>query len=68
MNPETLVNIFKLKIPVIDLRLVFNNIRDYSALSPIEPSEIGGENLLEAILQCLEKHDFSDSKSSIYIN
>lgn len=67
-NEVILKEAFRHKIPVIDLRLIFNNNEDYSSLSPIEPSEIGGEKLVAVILQCLEQHDFSDSKSLIYIN
>lgn len=36
-------------IPVIDLRLICDQPEDYSAVSPIEPSEKGGKKIAEAI-------------------
>lgn len=57
---------FKLGLPVLDLRLMFNSPADYSAISPIEPSESGGEKLAEKIVSLVSMHDFSASQSFVY--
>ncbi|MBX9900678.1 MAG: SGNH/GDSL hydrolase family protein [Alphaproteobacteria bacterium] len=44
---------FAAKVPVIDLRLVCTERNDYSALSPIEPSEVGGRKIALAIAEWL---------------
>ena len=36
-------------LPIIDLRVVFNNEQDYSTVSPIEPSKLGGEKIVTRI-------------------
>jgi lysophospholipase L1-like esterase len=42
------------RIPVIDIRLVCTEPEDYSAESPIEPSEVGGAKITEAIVDFLD--------------
>lgn len=44
-NDVILREAFRASVPVIDLRLVCIDGSDYSRLSPIEPSVIGGERL-----------------------
>jgi hypothetical protein len=39
------------RLPVIDLRLVCDHPRDYSPVSPIEPSEHGGRKIADAIAE-----------------
>lgn len=46
------------KLPVIDLRLVCAEAEDYSAISPIEPSEQGGEKIARAISSLFTSRDF----------
>ena len=41
------------RVGVIDLRLVCRERSDYSEISPIEPSQIGGEKIADAICNCL---------------
>ncbi len=65
-NEVILQEAFSLKLPVIDLRLVFNDIRDYSPVSPIEPSVYGGEKLVSVIHQVLKAHDFACDHSVVY--
>jgi hypothetical protein len=65
-NEIILREAFAAKVPLIDLRLVFSQPEDYSALSPIEPSAGGGEKLTRAICRMLEDHDFSRQGSVIY--
>jgi hypothetical protein len=48
-NEIILREAFDVKIPVIDLRLVCQDPEDYSAISPIEPSNLGGEKIAAAI-------------------
>lgn len=57
---------FKLGVPVIDLRLLFDQPEDYSSVSPIEPSEIGGWKIAKAISYVVENHDFNTKNSAIY--
>ena len=57
---------FKLGIPVIDLRLIFDQPADYSSVSTIEPSEIGGKKIAKAIAYVVENHDFNTKNSVIY--
>lgn len=57
---------FKLGVPVLDFRQIFSRPDDYSSLSPIEPSEIGGKKIAEILKQLIETHDFSSRRSLIY--
>lgn len=57
---------FKLGVPVLDFRQTFNSPSDYSAISPIEPSETGGMKTAKAIKSLMETHDFSSNNSVIY--
>jgi lysophospholipase L1-like esterase len=52
--------------PVIDLRSVCDAAEDYSHLSPIEPSAIGGEKITEAIHHVLLNHDFGNTGARVY--
>jgi len=52
--------------PVLDLRAICSEARDYSSLSPIEPSEIGGAKIANAIAQALRSHDFRRTETVIY--
>ncbi|WP_319408772.1 SGNH/GDSL hydrolase family protein [uncultured Desulfosarcina sp.] len=51
---------------IIDLRLTCNDARDYSPLSPIEPSAVGGQKIVNAICQLLRNHDFGQNHSAVY--
>jgi hypothetical protein len=53
-------------IPVIDLRAICTDPRDYSSVSPIEPSEIGGSKIARALQSILSGHDFSRRQTVIY--
>ena len=44
---------FKHSIDLIDLRIVCNEVGDYSDISPIEPSHAGGAKIAAAILRSL---------------
>ena len=46
-----------LGLPVIDLRLVCSEAEDYSEVSPIEPSAMGGEKIAKAIAYLVESSE-----------
>jgi hypothetical protein len=47
------------RVPVLDLRLVCDQPRHFSPLSPIEPSSAGGERIAEALARFITIHDFN---------
>ena len=52
-------------IPIIDLRIIFDNDADYA--NPIEPSATGGLKIAKVINHIAQNHDFSLSKTIVYI-
>ena len=54
------------RVPVIDLRLVCDEARDYSAVSPIEPSEQGGAKIVQRVAYAATSHNFGRRESVIY--
>ncbi len=54
-------------LPVIDLRLVCDRPADYSHVSPIEPSMVGGAKIARAIAEVATTHDFARRRSVIYV-
>ena len=52
-------------LPVIDLRLVCNEDADYA--NPIEPSAHGGEKIATVIARLVAEHDFSCSRSEVFV-
>ena len=54
------------KLPVIDLRVICNEVGDYSTVSPIEPSEQGGKKIVRVINTVLNNHDFNASETRVY--
>jgi len=65
-NEVILAEAFKLNAPVIDLRLACNDPRDYSPVSPIEPSKYGGEKITDLVKAVTEQHSFDGNRSVIY--
>ena len=65
-NEIILRKAFIAKVPVIDLRLVCNESKDYSDISSIEPSAAGGEKIAQVIAKLIEMHDFTMEQSVIY--
>jgi hypothetical protein len=53
-------------IPVLDLRLLCDKPSDYSPLSPIEPSHLGGRKIAEALARIMPTHDFARREAVIY--
>jgi hypothetical protein len=65
-NEVILREAFLARLPVIDLRLICNRPADYSHVSPIEPSMVGGAKIAGAIAEIVTTHDFSHRRSTIY--
>ena len=53
-NEVMLEELSATKTPIIDLRVMFNEERDYSAVSPIEPSVHGGRKIVAVIKRLVE--------------
>lgn len=57
---------FRHGLPMLDLRLICNEAHDYSDISSIEPSEVGGVKIVRGIIHVLANHDFSSPHSVVY--
>ena len=53
-------------VPVIDLRLICTERGDYAGISPIEPSENGGEKIAGVIAGLLAPHGFAKTGCGIH--
>ncbi|HVS39254.1 MAG TPA: SGNH/GDSL hydrolase family protein [Gemmataceae bacterium] len=65
-NELILREAFAAGLPVIDLRLVFDRASDFSHVSPIEPSMVGGAKIASVVAAIATKHDFDNRRSVIY--
>jgi hypothetical protein len=65
-NDVILREAFRAGVPVLDLRLVCDDGRDYSAASPIEPSTVGGMKIALGITRVVTGHDFGRGVSAVY--
>ena len=54
------------RLPVIDLRHVCDDPRDYSSISPIEPSQQGGLKIAKRVAHVATDHDFGRRESVVY--
>jgi len=52
-------------LPLIDLRLICNDDRDYA--NPIEPSARGGAKMAAAITRAVTVHDFSRGRTEVFV-
>jgi hypothetical protein len=66
-NEVILREAFSAGLPVIDLRLVCNRPSDYSHVSPIEPSVVGGAKIVRVIAEMATTHDFNLRRSVVYV-
>eukprot|EP01112_Ceratiomyxa_fruticulosa_P002463 TRINITY_DN1257_c0_g1_i1.p1 TRINITY_DN1257_c0_g1~~TRINITY_DN1257_c0_g1_i1.p1 ORF type:complete len:222 (+),score=42.76 TRINITY_DN1257_c0_g1_i1:192-857(+) len=55
----------KHKLPIIDLKTMFDSKKDYA--NPIEPSEQGGDKITNAILNVVKHHNFEEPSTQIYV-
>lgn len=51
-------------VPLMDLRLIFNNDGDYA--NPIEPSAAGGVKMASVIKKIVNNHRFEENRTSFY--
>jgi hypothetical protein len=65
-NAVILREAFAAGLPIIDLRLVCDQPVDYSPISPIEPSVLGGAKITRVIVEVVTTHDFGCGRSTIY--
>jgi hypothetical protein len=66
-NEVILHEAFLAGLPVIDLRLLCARPEDYSHVSSIEPSMVGGAKIARAICDVVTTHDFLSRRSTIYM-
>jgi hypothetical protein len=66
-NEVILREAFSAGLPVIDLRLVCDRQSDYSHVSSIEPSVVGGAKIARVIAEIATTHDFGRRRSMIYV-
>jgi hypothetical protein len=57
---------FQVGAPILDLRLLCDEARDYSVLSPIAPSQWGGAKIVQGVLRIVTGHDFGRAESVVY--
>jgi hypothetical protein len=65
-NDVILYEAIRAGVPVLDLRQICTDVRDYSELSPIEPSEAGGSKIVRAIRYIVTGHDFARRETVVY--
>ena len=51
-------------LPVVDLRIIFNEDRDFA--NPIEPSMLGGAKMTKVIKRVAYEHDFSLKNTVVF--
>ena len=64
-NDVILREAFSRGLPVIDLRLVFDDDADYA--NDIEPSVKGGAKIAKVIATLVTNHDFKQRRSVVYV-
>jgi hypothetical protein len=66
-NEVILREAFAARLPVIDLRLVCDHPSDYSHVSSIEPSVVGGAKIVRAIVEAATTHEFASGRIGVYV-
>lgn len=54
------------RLPVLDLRMICTDPEDYSPVSPIEPSSIGGNKIARSMVNAITNHDYSQWSCRVY--
>lgn len=65
-NDVILRELIRAGMAVLDLRLLCDEPRDYSELSPIEPSETGGMKIARGLQRILLGHNFERAETVAY--
>jgi hypothetical protein len=65
-NDVILLEAFRAGLPVLELRLICDEPRDYSTVSAIEPSKFGGFKIVRGIVRLVHDHDFGRRGSVVY--
>lgn len=65
-NDVILREAFRLRLPVIDLRLICTDRDDYARSSPIEPSVVGGGKIARAVARLVTGYDFKGEGSRVF--
>lgn len=63
-NDAIIKQAFLAGIPLIDLRLICNEVSDYA--NSIEPSEAGGGKIAKTILRVVNDHNFEEKRTEVY--
>ena len=53
-------------LPILDLREICTDDTDYSTLSPIEPSVVGGDKIAKQLVRIIQSHPFGQRDCVIY--
>ena len=64
INDVILEGAVKAGLPVIDLKVIFDDVADYA--NEIEPSAVGGMKMAKIIKEIVEIHDFSIDQTKVY--
>ena len=56
----------RVRVPVLDLRLLCDELTDYSPVSPIEPSASGGSKIAAGIARIILEHDFRRHEAVLF--
>ena len=64
-NDAILRAAFGAGLPLVDLRLVFDDPVDYA--NPIEPSVQGGAKIARAVARLVTEHDFERGRTQVYV-
>jgi hypothetical protein len=64
-NDVILRSAFAAGLPVLDLRLIFDDDADYA--NAIEPSSQGGAKIAAAIVRAVQEHNFTGQRSTIFV-
>ena len=63
-NDTIMREVFAHGLPLVDLRLIFNDDSDYA--NDVEPSVKGGAKIARVITELVTTHDFTRRRSEIY--
>jgi hypothetical protein len=54
------------RVPILDLREICTDPADYSTISPIEPSAVGGDKISGRLVSIIQSHPFVHPECMIY--